>query len=337
MLRIRLLFALTMAGTLPGCAASGPEDSSPGQEPEGTSWAYGRWDVVVQHPEGEYPSWFEITSGDNGPSGRFVGRWGSARPIPQLHVEGQELRFSLPVQWEEHSQDMRFEGRFEDGRVEGETNAADGSMVPFRAVPAPPLERSGQVDFAQEPVDLLADGLEAWRLRHAEGPDGWSFEEGVLANQPPSVDLITRQEFGDFKLQVEFLMPEGSNSGVYLRGHYEVQIQDDHGKEPDSHNCGGLYGFITPSQMACNPAGEWNRYEITLVGRTVTLVCNGITIIEGQEIPGITGGALSSDEDGRGPIMLQGDHEAVRYRNLLLWPALHGEGQGGGSSDGNGP
>ncbi|HSR67568.1 MAG TPA: DUF1080 domain-containing protein [Acidobacteriota bacterium] len=322
---IRQILLIALGLLAAGCAA-GPEDGSADSAGDSAAWAYGRWDVEVQHPQGSYPSWFEITAGEDGPSGRFVGRFGSARPIQQLEVGEQQLRFSLPVQWESHSSDMVFEGRPEDGKIIGETNAADGSMVPFRAVPAPELDRPGPVSFAEEPIDLLAQGLEGWTLRVEDGPDGWSFEDGVLSNQPPSVDLITRREFGDFKLQVEFWMPPGSNSGVYLRGQYEVQIQDDHGKEPDSHRCGGLYGFITPSEMACRPPQEWNRYEITLVGRTVTVVCNGVTIIEDEEIPGITGGALSSAEDGRGPIMLQGDHEAIRYRNLLVWPAQE-EGQ----------
>lgn len=145
--------------------------------------------------------------------------------------------------------------------------------------------------------------------------------DGVLVNAPPSVDLVTERRFDDFALSLEFLMPRKSNSGIYLRGRYEVQILDNPGAELDSGQCGGIYGFLAPSSMACRAAGEWNRAEITLVGRRVTVAINGATVIDGAEIPGITGGALDSDEGAPGPLMLQGDHEAVRYRNLLLRPA----------------
>jgi hypothetical protein len=115
-------------------------------------------------------------------------------------------------------------------------------------------------------------------------------------------------------------MADKSNSGVYLRGRYEVQIQDDFGKEPESHRIGGIYGFITPSSNPAKKAGEWQTFDITLIGRKVTLVFNGVTVIDNAEIPGITGGALDSNEGEPGPIMLQGDHEKIYYRNIVIIP-----------------
>ena len=286
-----------------------------------SSWASGRWDVTVDDPRGRYPSWFEIDQQDGQWSGRFVGQFGSARPIAQITVEGNQLSFRLPPQYEQHKSDLVFEGSWDGEAITGTTNAADGRQIPFSARPAPALQRSGEPQWG-EPVDLLADGLQAWQLRRPDGPDGWQLEGGLLTNSPPSLDLITRQKFTDFKLRLEFNMPEGSNSGVYLRGRYEVQVQDDHGKEPESKLCGGVYGFIAPSQMAARPAGEWNSYEITLIGRRIRLVFNGQTVIDNQEIPGITGGALDSRESEAGPLMLQGDHQAIQYRNIVLTPAL---------------
>jgi hypothetical protein len=132
--------------------------------------------------------------------------------------------------------------------------------------------------------------------------------------------LLTARKFTDFKLKAEFRYPKGSNSGIYLRGRYEVQIEDNFGHEPDSHEIGGIYGFLTPITNAAKQPGEWQTLEVTLVGRAVTVVLNGEQVIDRQAIPGITGGALDSDEGEPGPIMLQGDHGIVEFRNLALTP-----------------
>jgi hypothetical protein len=122
-------------------------------------------------------------------------------------------------------------------------------------------------------------------------------------------------------LHIEFRYPKESNSGVYLRGRYEVQVEDNKGKEPSSTYFGGVYGFLTPNEMAAKSAGEWQSYDITLIGRKVTVVANGKKIICDQNIPGITGGALDSNEGAAGPIMLQGDHGPIEYRNIIITPA----------------
>ncbi len=122
----------------------------------------------------------------------------------------------------------------------------------------------------------------------------------------------------DFKLHIEFRYPEHSNSGVYLRGRYEVQVEDSYGKQPGSVYLGGVYGFLTPSENVARKAGEWQSYDITLVGRRVTVEANGKTIIHNQIIPGITGGAINSKEATPGPLLLQGDHGPVEYRNITI-------------------
>jgi hypothetical protein len=122
-------------------------------------------------------------------------------------------------------------------------------------------------------------------------------------------------------LHVEFRYPKGSNSGLYLRGRYEVQITDSKGLEPSKVDFGAIYGFIIPNEMVAKAAGEWQSYDITLIGRLITIVANGKTIVCNQQIPGITGGALDSDEGKSGPLMIQGDHGPVEYRNIILTPA----------------
>jgi hypothetical protein len=138
----------------------------------------------------------------------------------------------------------------------------------------------------------------------------------------PSSDIRTEKDFSDFKLHIEFNCPSKSNSGVYLRGRYEVQVMDSYGQPPESHRLGGLYGFIDPTENAGKPGGEWQTFDITLLGRYVTVVLNGKTIIDDKEIPGITGGALNSREGEPGPLLLQGDHGKVSYRNIVLTPAI---------------
>ena len=145
-------------------------------------------------------------------------------------------------------------------------------------------------------------------------------EAGVLVNEESGDALMTTDKFENFKLHIEVNVPPGSNSGIYLRGRYEVQIKDDHGKPPHSQNMGGIYGQVTPTSNPALPAGEWQVFDITLLGRWATVELNGETIIDHQEIPGITGEALDANEGEPGPILLQGNHGRVLYRNIVLTP-----------------
>ena len=170
------------------------------------------------------------------------------------------------------------------------------------------------------PIKLLdQNDLNGWQPLGAANQ--WTVKNGVLSSPKSGVNLRTARTFEDFKLHVEFRYPKESNSGVYLRGRHEVQIEDDYGREPYSHRFSGIYGFITPSEIAARPAGEWQTYDITLVGRMVTVVANGKQVICNREIPGITGGAIDSNEGAPGPIYLQGDHGPVEYRNIVITPA----------------
>jgi hypothetical protein len=142
-----------------------------------------------------------------------------------------------------------------------------------------------------------------------------------MRNLKAGGNLVTDRKFTDFKLHIEFRYPRGSNSGVYLRGRHEVQIVDSTSAEPTSELLGGVYGFLTPNELVAKRPGEWQSFDITLVGRQVTVVANGKRVICEQEIPGITGGAIDSDEGTPGPIFLQGDHGPVEFRNIVLTPA----------------
>lgn len=281
-----------------------------------------RWDVTVATTQGSYPSWFEIRSTDAGLAGSFVGQVGSVRPIDSITYRDGRLRFQLPVQYEPHPTDLHFDGGWQDNRLVGTTHAEDGTLLEWTAVAAPRLDRPAKIRWGEPSRLFNGRDLSGWKPRHSDSPHYWTVQDGVLTNTAKGSDLMTEQQFKDFKLSLEFRYPEGSNSGVYLRGRYELQIQDDYGKEPSSVHLAGVYGFLAPSVNRARPAGEWQSFEITLLGRYITVILNGDTVIQDQEIPGITGGALDSSEGEPGPILFQGDHGPISLRNVELIPTL---------------
>ena len=288
----------------------------------------GRWDLTVQGSDAPYTSWFEVTDAGGKLQGRFVGRFGSARPIKQIEFNDGKLKFSLPPQYENMKVDLVFEGKLAGAKLEGSTNGEDGATLKWSGARAPALTPKAEPKWGA-PVQLFnGKDLTGWKLRSEKGKGCWSVEDGAMTNSQGCVDIITEQKFHDFKLSLEFKLADPqanggrpSNSGVYLRGRYETQIEDTYGKEPESHGMGGLYGFLTPKVNASKKAGEWQKYEITLIGRRLTVTLNGQTVIDKEEIPGITGGAIDSAEGAPGPIMLQGDHGKIWFRNIVLTPA----------------
>jgi hypothetical protein len=282
----------------------------------------GRWDLTIEAADGSYPSWLEVRlRTETELMGRFVGRMGSARYVSDIGYADGRVTLRVPVQYENDIDALRFEGTVLGDRIEGTTLAADGAAVRFTATRAPALVAESRPRWRA--AIPLANGrdLSGWTLRSSQHEGCWRMQGGVLGATPPCVDLVSEATFRDFRLHAELRFPPGSNSGVYLRGRYELQIQDDLGNALDALRMGGIYGFIAPSVDAARRAGDWQTLDVELVGRRVTVVLNGTTIIDGQEIPGITGGALDSDEAAPGPIMLQGDHGPIEFRNLTVAPA----------------
>lgn len=280
----------------------------------------GRWDIDIHTPDGDLPSWLEIRrSGKRTLVGQFVGVAGSARPISRVEVESGELRFSIPPQWEEGTGDLSFRGKLQGDRLAGSMTFPDDRRFDWSARPAPALKRAGTPRWG-EPVRLFnGTDLTGWRA-HGESQSQWKVEKGVLRNAASGANLVTERKFTDFKLHVELRLPKGSNSGLYLRGRHEVQIADPLG-EPASDTLGAVYGFLVPSGKAGKGPDEWQSLDIILVGRRITVVLNDKMVICDREIPGITGGALDSDEGVPGPLYLQGDHGPVEFRNITLTPA----------------
>jgi hypothetical protein len=200
-----------------------------------------------------------------------------------------------------------------------------------RIPPLPAKPDLAKVKYGK-PIELFnGKNLDGWKLTNPDNANGWSVQDGILVNNPIQREgtrhisygnLRTAAEFEDFNLKLETNVAENGNSGVYLRGIYEIQVSNSYGRSLDSHNMGGIYSRITPRVSAEKPAGQWQSLNITLLDRHVTIELNGKVIIDNEPLLGCTGGALWSDESKPGPIYLQGDHTGISYRNIVLTPII---------------
>lgn len=232
----------------------------------------------------------------------------------------------------------RFSASVRDNEIQLELVSAEGFANPpsiihrgKRLPPVPPKPDLSKVRFGQ-PVRLF-DGhsLKGWRLANPKQVNGWKAVQGELVNETPKQtfdpfsrygNLRTEKTFGDGRLEIEFNVPAGGNSGVYVRGAYEAQVVDRDSRMQGIHGVGSIFNRIAPSKNAGKRGGEWQRYEITLIDRHVTVVLNGETVIDNQPVPGNTNGAYQSDVTVPGPLYLQGDHTSVRYRNIIFHPRI---------------
>jgi hypothetical protein len=296
----------------------------------------GRWALVIP---GGGAGWLGVEEKDGKLQASVLWGGGSVVPVTSVKIEGDKLvvtRISKPKDKEGkvktitetitatvdgNAMKLTTVKRDEAGKESGKADFT-GKRIP--ALPARP--DLAKLKFG-EPVSLFnGKDLTGWRLLNPKADNGWSVQDGALINRVQKGqhcgNIRTDAEFEDFNLKLEVRTQEKSNSGIYLRGIYEVQIAESFGKPVDSHNMGALYSRITPSVAAEKPIGEWQTMDITLVDRHLTVVLNGKTIIDNQPVLGCTGGALTSDEFKPGPIYLQGDHTNIDYRNIILRPVV---------------
>ncbi|MGQ9620393.1 MAG: 3-keto-disaccharide hydrolase [Bacteroidales bacterium] len=246
---------------------------------------------------------------------------------------GQSLRTHVITNWLEVRKDGedKLTGYLLNPRRNGlgvDSTAFTGKKLP----PVPPAPDLSKVKYGEPIVLFNGKDLTGWRLVNEKQTNGFKVVDGILVNDPVQPgegekrisygNIRTEQEFEDFNLKLEVNVPQGSNSGVYLRGMYEIQVSDSYKRPLDSHNMGALYSRITPSVNAEKPAGEWQSLDITLCERHLTVILNGVKIIDNQPVYGPTGGAIKSDVFAPGPIYLQGDHGKVMYRNIVLTPII---------------
>lgn len=308
----------------------------------------GMWALSLDY-EDNAAGWLEVSQEDGYIDSEILWRWGSVYQVDYsmifmgnlLLVHGRDnivetdeggrpLKTQHPIYWF----DVEMDG---NDQIKGSASFPNPDGIEFESVSftgkrIPPYGEAPDLSKIKygKALDLFnGKNLKGWELLEPNSVNAWTAVDGILFNNPVQPvgeehisygNLRTTETYEDFKLSLEVSVPAGSNSGVYLRGIYEVQVQDSYGKPLDPHNMGGLYSRITPSEAAEKPAGEWQEMEMTLYKRHLTVVLNGKTIIDNQPVKGVTGGAMTADEFIPGPIYLQGDHGVVSYRNIVLMP-----------------
>ena len=303
----------------------------------------GMWGLDV---EGGGVGWLKVHEEQGFLDAELLWIGGSVLPVSNVYLADENTLIVTRVEEMKRSDDrshmksfifkMVLEGDGLKGTMTGPSWKNDfGVVTNFtgkRMPPMPDAPNLSKTRFGKEIKLFNGKDLTGWKLMNAENKvNGFKVENGKLVNDPVQPEngehvyygnLRTEQEFEDFNLKLEVNVPEGNNSGIYLRGLYEIQVVDSYGKEVDSHHMGGLYSRVTPLEAAEKPAGEWQTFDITLADRHVTVILNGKKIIDNQPAWGPTGGAISSDVLSPGPIYLQGDHGNVAYRNIVLTPIL---------------
>lgn len=288
----------------------------------------GRWDFTVTPSMGSaYPQWMELTEKNGKIEGRLQPRGGGWRPILGARVEGAKLIVNVQeaaerrpaIRWE-----LTAENADKLTGVEKRNEENGPALLGFRA---PKLDRPMPKAWTEPRPLFNGKDLSGWLPIGNVSNNKWTVQNGELVNDNPPVqgqrgpgaaNIRTLDEFQDFKLHIEVLCPEHGNSGIYLRGRYEIQVGTEGGSLPD-HEMGAIYSHYPPPKDAELGLGKWTSFDVTFVGRRVTVLRDGKVYHNNVEIPGPTGGALDSYEAEPGPFFLQGDHHGViRYRNITV-------------------
>jgi hypothetical protein len=287
--------------------------------PAGTDFN-GRWDITVPHSPRGRAWWLEVQgAGTPAIKGKFVGfPGGDLNTIQHIWIENGELRFTFDGE----SVHQEYRAKYAGGKLEG-TFESGNTKLEWTGARAPEIADADDGSWREgKPVNLIhRDDLSNWHGLTAAASKGWSVEQGVLKGNGAATDLVSNDKFWNFKLHVEYRTPPHSNSGIGLRGRYEVQILEDYGRRLDRHSNAALYSRIVPTENVTRPPGAWQTYDIRLVGRHVAVTLNGKTVTEGV-IDGLTAMACDADEGAPGPIMLQGDHGPVEFRSIVLTPLV---------------
>ena len=305
----------------------------------------GEWALTIP---GGAAGWLGVEESGGQLKASMLWGWGSVEPVASAKVENGKLVLTRKHDFErKDASGKKTKGTI----VETITATVQGDQISLVSVkprengqgedksdfdgrkqpPMPAAPNLSKIRFGT-PVKLFnGKDLTGWRLTDPNAVNGWSVKDGLLVNEPIQEEgkphknygnLRTDREFEDFNLKIEVLVGKGENSGVYLRGIYEVQVADTYGHGLDPHNMGGLYSRIKPTTAAEKPPGEWQTMDITFVNRNVSVILNVTRIIDNQPVLGCTGGALWSDVNRPGPIYFQGDHTGIQYRSVALSPVV---------------
>jgi hypothetical protein len=288
----------------------------------------GRWDITVGGPSSPRGWWLEVSgAGTESLRGQFLGApVGLLDDIPKLSISEGELRFALEARFrKDHGPEKGlYWARLEDGKLKGtfEIEGDPSTYLEWTGVRAPALAEKDDGSWKRGDPVVLFDGhdLAGWQPFPSGHLVGWVVRDGALTALPGAPDLISDKKFTNFVVDAEYRIEPHTNSGIVLRGRYEIQIADDADRPTSNRGTGAILGRIAPTLNAEKPAGEWQMLVIRLVGRDVTVVLNGIRVINRQSIDGPTSIAIDSNEGEPGPILLQGNRGAVEFRRIVVYP-----------------
>jgi hypothetical protein len=281
----------------------------------------GKWDIAGTGKNADAVYWLEVKKEGGALVGYFLNRGGSVYKLPSISIENGELVFDVGGSG---GRKQTHRAKVVGGKLMGDVTS-DSNNFKWIGVRPPKwgkYDANAKHTFGQT-VELF-DGktVANWDVQAKGKPIGWSVVDGVMINEAGANNLVSMQKFNNFRIHCEYKLEEKSNSGIYLRGRYELQVLDDFGKPPESHGHMAIYSRVAPSVNASKAAGEWQVMEAIIVGNRVTVTLNGKTVHDNVEISGITGGALDSNEAEPGPIMLQGDHGKVWFRKVTVTPVI---------------
>jgi hypothetical protein len=281
----------------------------------------GKWNLTGTGDAASYVYWLKIDEQGGQLSGLFLNRSGNPNRLAAVKVENGELIFNAAGRGGALGTEYR--AKLEAGKLVGFHQQGQRRIdwVGTRPPSWPAANANGKHTYAK-PVALF-DGktLDGFDVQYKERPLGWTVVDGIAQNEPKANNLISKERFTDFRVQVEFKLGPASNSGVYLRGRYELQVLDET-KPPSNPLLGhmAIYGHTAPPAPAGLPIGEWQSLDAVIVANRVTVTLNGKRLHDNQVIEGITGGALDNDELKPGPLMIQGDHDGVWIRKIVVTP-----------------
>ena len=313
----------------------------------------GRWNITGTGADADKVYFLEVTQNGDRLEGRFLNRTAHATPLAWIRVEGNELVFQYGRGEGAPADPVRacgpiYRARMENGKLIGHHTPAPCTLPPAggAAAPAPnapaapparpinwvgvrqpvwPASNANATHAYGKPVVLIGPGvgLDVWTGQTPAHPGGWKIVDGIFSNDPPTYNPVSKQKFKDFKIEAELKLDEGQNSGLYLRGRYELQLALGTGPAATAGRQGfmAIYGWKAPDVTnAAKPSGEWQTLEAIVVGNRITATLNGQRIHDNAVLPAMTGGALDNDELAPGPIMIQGDHSRVSFRKLVVTP-----------------
>lgn len=286
--------------------------------PSQTNPLVGRWDFDVPTPNGIGANWLGISEKAGKLEIWFQPTGGNVFEIKNYKIDGSHLTLTVSPGNSSHRPQI-WELDAKDGKLTGTQKRGDDTIA-LTGLPAPALNRQPPSSWSAPQALFDGKDLNGWEPVGDTAHNNWVVQDGLLVNQQHGANLKTTRKFNDYKLHFEVNCPDDANSGFYQRGRYELQLEyEPSGHNPPNRSMGSIYGRIAPAVALPPTPGQWETFDVTLVGRTITVIRNGKMTIDHQVIDGITGGALNADEGEPGPFYIQGDHTGgLKFRNITV-------------------